>query len=97
MMDKLDSAPKLGSIMKYVSKDNLKYGEASQKARETDNCVICLGEFEQDDEIAVLNCAEGHIFHPPCLEGWFKTQTAKGEYTCPTCRQEVTIEKTNNV
>ena len=48
MMDKLDSAPKLGSIMKYVSKDNLKYGEASQKARETDNCVICLGEFEQD-------------------------------------------------
>jgi len=83
--------------MKYVSGDKVKYGEASQKAQQTDSCLICMDEFKKDTEIAVLNCAEGHIFHPACLEGWFKTQEGKTAYTCPICRQEVKIDKTNNV
>jgi len=47
-------------------------------------CVICLREYEANDEIKTLPC--GHEFHSECVDPWL------GEHnrTCPTCRHDIT-------
>lgn len=45
-------------------------------------CPICLGDWEDDDDIKVPAC--GHAFHKDCLQRWL----AKGS-TCAVCRQSV--------
>lgn len=35
-------------------------------------CVICMVDFEPDDEIAELKCDNRHYFHTKCLEDWLK-------------------------
>ena len=47
--------------------------EASQ------NCNICLGEFELDEEIKHLPCR--HFFHSECLDAWLNR-----DYRCPYSR-----------
>ena len=51
----------------------------------TDNCVICMEDFEMDLEIVVLPCKHG--FHTDCIASWLK----KSEL-CPLCKAEVTGE-----
>jgi len=46
-------------------------------------CPICLGEWEQGDEIKVPAC--GHAFHKACLGQWLQR-----ERTCVLCRRDVT-------
>ena len=50
-----------------------------------EGCIICLGDFVQNDgmPIAELNC--GHVFHEDCLKDW----TAKNKFTCPMCRAHI--------
>ncbi|KAL3850710.1 hypothetical protein ACJIZ3_012592 [Penstemon smallii] len=46
-------------------------------------CVVCLGEFEEDDWVKVLpNCS--HVFHVSCIDIWFQTHSS-----CPLCRSYV--------
>jgi len=57
-----------------------------------DECCICLGDFEQKNQLAVLPCDSRHYFHTCCIENWFKYHRA-----CPFCKIEVTqiaIDKT---
>ena len=44
-------------------------------------CVICMCEFEDSDQIAELRCDSRHIFHTKCIEDWLKNND-----TCPNCR-----------
>ncbi|CEM24477.1 unnamed protein product [Vitrella brassicaformis CCMP3155] len=44
-------------------------------------CSVCLVEFEEDDEVRVLDCK--HVFHKLCIDEWFKAHTV-----CPLCRAE---------
>jgi len=67
------NAPIIKDVMGFVNRGT-KFEDVSSKAKETDSCVICMCNFEHDDEVAELNCAEGHIFHSPCLEQWFTSQ-----------------------
>ncbi|EEF35565.1 protein with unknown function [Ricinus communis] len=44
-------------------------------------CAICLGEFEEGDEVRVLpQC--GHGFHVGCIDTWLGSHSS-----CPSCRQ----------
>jgi len=45
------------------------------------NCSICLAEYEDEDEIKVLQC--DHIFHKECIDRWLFIN-----FTCPICRQD---------
>ena len=50
-------------------------------------CVICMDDFEFNDETISLPCV--HIFHSDCIKKWFKRQN-----TCPICKYK--IEQENN-
>merc|ERR1711916_41091 len=41
-------------------------------------CVICLGEYEEGDDLRRLGC--GHNFHIECVDEWLKRN-----FTCPLC------------
>ena len=45
-------------------------------------CVICLENYERNNEIAELPC--GHWFHLKCINEWLETNR-----TCPVCRAAV--------
>lgn len=50
----------------------------------TENCAVCLYDFEGDDDIRRLtNCR--HIFHLSCLDRWMDHD----QKTCPLCRTRV--------
>ena len=35
------------------------------------NCVVCLGDFEEGDEVTPLRCDLRHTFHTQCVIEWF--------------------------
>ena len=47
-------------------------------------CVICMMDFKEEDEIAELKCDERHYFHAACLEDWLKRKLE-----CPLCKKPV--------
>ena len=52
---------------------------------EADQCAICLGEFDndEDDTIAILPCQ--HKFHTTCITPWLTERQSK----CPLCKFDV--------
>jgi Ring finger domain len=52
---------------------------------EADQCAICLGEFDidEDDTIAILPCQ--HKFHMTCITPWLTERQSK----CPLCKFDV--------
>ncbi|KAL3833468.1 hypothetical protein ACJIZ3_008204 [Penstemon smallii] len=53
----------------------------------TENCAVCLCDFNCDDEIRRLaNCR--HIFHMSCLDRWMDHD----QKTCPLCRTQLIPE-----
>ena len=46
----------------------------------TENCIICLEEFDNGKSVTKLKC--GHVFCTKCIEEWFSQST-----TCPHCRK----------
>ncbi|XP_066357949.1 RING-H2 finger protein ATL74-like [Miscanthus floridulus] len=60
--------------------------EAKPGASATDDCVICLGEFDDGDKVCVLpRCRHG--FHVHCIDPWLATHPS-----CPTCRDSLLIQ-----
>jgi hypothetical protein len=49
---------------------------------EEGKCIICLGDYEVDEQLKVLPCH--HHFHKSCIDEWLHIQK-----TCPLCVQEV--------
>nr|GMC85086.1 RING-H2 finger protein ATL51-like [Ipomoea batatas] len=63
-----------GSAVQLVV--TVRYG----KERKEDECVVCLSQFVQGEEVRVLvQC--GHVFHVSCIETWLRSHP-----TCPICR-----------
>ncbi|ORY73308.1 hypothetical protein LY90DRAFT_503161 [Neocallimastix californiae] len=54
-------------------------------------CIICLCEYEDQDELRVLHCK--HAFHKQCIDQWI----SKYVNNCPVCRGDgVKRENTNS-
>ena len=49
----------------------------------TDNCVICVDDFTEEDTVRVLPC--DHIFHPQCIDEWLGNHSS----LCPLCKKRV--------
>ncbi|WWC90394.1 uncharacterized protein L201_005329 [Kwoniella dendrophila CBS 6074] len=47
-----------------------------------DRCLICLSDYEAEDECRILNCRHG--YHKECVDQWL----SKGRNSCPACRSE---------
>lgn len=62
----------------------VKYGGPGSENISNENCTICYCEFENDEELKLLNCS--HAFHTDCLEPWLTSNNT----TCPICREHVT-------
>ncbi|KAI0380507.1 hypothetical protein F5Y04DRAFT_99732 [Hypomontagnella monticulosa] len=50
-----------------------------------ESCPTCTEDFLDNDNVRLLPCK--HIFHPRCIDTWFK----RGAYTCPLCRFDLRI------
>ncbi|KAK4686245.1 hypothetical protein P7C73_g3884, partial [Tremellales sp. Uapishka_1] len=48
----------------------------------TERCLICLGDYEAEDQCRILNCR--HAFHKDCVDQWL----SQGRNSCPACRSE---------
>ena len=49
----------------------------------TNECLICIEEFDGDDEVTKITC--NHVFHKNCIKNWVCKESNK----CPICRLEV--------
>jgi len=57
------------------------YAEQGKIASNTiDRCLICLSDYEPEEEIRILSCRHG--FHKDCVDQWLET----GRNNCPACR-----------
>ncbi|XP_076885267.1 RING-H2 finger protein ATL52-like [Bidens hawaiensis] len=53
-------------------------------------CVVCLGEFEENEEVRIMpECA--HVFHVSCIDMWLFSHDS-----CPLCRANA-IPRTHDV
>lgn len=61
--------------------------EAKPGASATDDCVICLGEFDDGERVRVLPVCH-HGFHVQCIDMWLAAHPS-----CPTCRNSLLIQQ----
>ena len=57
---------------------------------DSERCSICLGPYEQNDEMRVLPCRHG--FHANCVEVWLSVDHTR---RCPLCRTSDSSNTTN--
>ncbi|CAL5322465.1 unnamed protein product [Camellia sinensis] len=61
-----------------------KYQKETELVREDRTCAVCLGEYEEGEELRTLpECM--HSFHVPCIDMWLYSHS-----TCPVCRTDTT-------
>jgi len=58
----------------------------SQKADKNhcNECIICLNEIEEGQDIIILRCSQLHYFHSYCIKKWFRNTVS-----CPICRKQL--------
>lgn len=57
-------------------------GNSSTDTAENDKCAVCLGEYEDGEEVKHLPCT--HMFHAECIDRWLKVNRI-----CPVCKQSI--------
>jgi hypothetical protein len=57
-------------------------GEDGEEENEEDCCCICLGDYEDDEELRMLPCL--HAFHKECIDSWLHIN-----HICPLCKKDV--------
>jgi hypothetical protein len=55
----------------------------------SDRCVVCLMDFEEEEEITHLPCQ--HYFHSLCITKWLQLRDA-----CPLCQKSIKPPKKSN-
>ncbi|XP_027348006.1 RING-H2 finger protein ATL52-like [Abrus precatorius] len=69
---------------KYVKKKKNDDDVADGDGDEDDACAVCLGDFEEGEELRTLpECM--HSFHVPCIDTWLHSHSS-----CPVCRLDAT-------
>lgn len=64
---------------------------SSSNGDEEPHCSICLGEYEEGEELCTLPC--GHVYHSDCIGSWCSNHTR-----CPLCNTDleaVTVVETD--
>ncbi|OMO73531.1 Zinc finger, RING-type [Corchorus olitorius] len=56
---------------------------SSDQIQDESNCVICLEEYKDRDEVGSLKSC-GHDYHVPCIKKWLSMKN-----TCPICKSSV--------
>ena len=56
-----------------------------KKEGESNNCIICLSDFEIGDKVTSLPCL--HVFHTDCIKNWLQSKNH-----CPICKYTITEE-----
>jgi hypothetical protein len=51
-------------------------------------CVVCLCEFVDGDDVLQLKCSKHHIFHYECLKQWIQSGSNR-QGQCPICRARI--------
>ena len=62
--------------------------DVSKLTSEKKECVICLEEFMENENLTCLPCI--HAFHSNCIKKWLK-----GSKECPICKFKITNETLN--
>ena len=65
-----------------------KMNDVSHLNDEKKQCLICLEDFKNGDEVIYLPCL--HVFHKDCLLEWFREHNY-----CPICKFKLTYENMN--
>ena len=73
--------PYINAIKNLTKK---KFHAIDNKNRTMNECLICMNEYKDDDEVVELKCDERHYFHAECLESWLKRKLE-----CPLCKKPV--------
>ena len=50
-------------------------------------CIICMEEYKEEDEVIELPCDTRHFFHAKCIYGWLEKNNC-----CPLGKKPITIE-----
>lgn len=69
------------SIKTFIHKNLKKILFNSEIARISNNCTICLDEYNEESEVVKTEC--GHVFHYKCLESWLFSNIMNVK--CPNC------------
>eukprot|EP01117_Protostelium_nocturnum_P005353 TRINITY_DN1949_c0_g2_i1.p1 TRINITY_DN1949_c0_g2~~TRINITY_DN1949_c0_g2_i1.p1 ORF type:complete len:638 (+),score=97.33 TRINITY_DN1949_c0_g2_i1:184-1914(+) len=73
--------------MKYKPFDESATSMSSFSIRKEDaNCAICLGDYEEDEELRFLSCK--HHFHGECVTEWLQHNKV-----CPMCKKSIDGEE----
>lgn len=72
------------SGLKIIKASALKVLEEEGKVTSNcvDRCLICLDEYDEDDDVRLMSCRHG--FHQACVDRWLET----GKNSCPACRSK---------
>ncbi|XP_049361174.1 RING-H2 finger protein ATL16-like [Solanum verrucosum] len=71
------------SIIRSIPLFRYKKSEWINNASTTCECVVCLSEFQEDENLKVIpNCH--HFFHIDCIDIWLQNNT-----NCPLCRNSL--------
>jgi Ring finger domain len=76
--DELTVSQRRGSYGSVTQGD----GAKSSSCDEEPNCSICLGEYENGEELCTLPC--GHVYHTDCIGSWCTNHTR-----CPLCNTDL--------
>ena len=70
--------------------ENIKIVKVSEEniGKLRDLCAICTENYENDELVRVLPCAESHNFHQECIDRWLIQKDA-----CPLCGVSITKMK----
>ncbi|KAL4749712.1 hypothetical protein BDW72DRAFT_213871 [Aspergillus terricola var. indicus] len=63
-------------------------GARTIQISEGERCLICLSEYEVDEELRQLTKCE-HLYHRDCIDQWLTT----GRNSCPLCRGQGVADK----
>ncbi|XP_019453130.1 PREDICTED: uncharacterized protein LOC109354829 isoform X1 [Lupinus angustifolius] len=77
------SLPAPESIVDSFPLKSHKKVDAADDGNDTEQCYICLAEYEEGDQIRVLPC--NHEYHMICVDKWLKEIHG----VCPLCRGNV--------
>lgn len=74
--------PTSRNILNKMVKQKFKPEEGTET-----ECVICMVDYEEGDEVTPLPCNAKHFFHTECIQNWLKSNNS-----CPLCKKPVTQE-----